>query len=192
MNPFSIYLCGVGGQGTALLSDVIGCAVVDAGLSALVSDTHGIAQRGGLVTSHVRIGEGIKSPMIAPHQADVVIALERLEALRGTRGMLAHDGLLVYCDAVFQPASVRTADAPYPTVRDVAAAAVEKHARVERIPVDGIADPKMYNTLLLARLIEIGVVPGLTQERIITAIAHALPNEAFQRNKELFLSVLSR
>ncbi len=191
MKPISIYLAGVGGQGTTLLSDVIGRAAADAGLSAMVSDTHGIAQRGGSVVSHIRIGEGPNSPLICKNQADIVIALERLEALRGACDMLKNGGILIYCNAVFQPASVRTQGAPYPSEQDVSEVADKKVATIERISTKGIHDPKMYNTLVLARLVKMGIVPEFTVERSITAISHTLPKDAFERNKELFLSTLS-
>jgi indolepyruvate ferredoxin oxidoreductase beta subunit len=174
------------------MSDVLLRGITDAGLRAIVSDTHGIAQRGGLVVSHLRIGDGPMSPLIAPHQADLVIALERLEAVRGLQDMLKTGGRLVYCDAVFQPASVRTEGAPYPSTQDVEAACAEKSARVARIDTTGITDPKMYNTLLLARLIDLDAVPGLTTNRVIAAISHTLPQAAYERNKELFLSLLQR
>lgn len=190
MKPFSIYLAGVGGQGVGLMSDVLARAAAAAGQKTLVSDTHGIAQRGGLVVSHLRIGDGFLSPLIAPHRADLVIALERLEAIRGVQDMLKQGGRLVYCDAIFQPASVRTGGAAYPTVEEVDGACAEKNARACRIDIDGITDPKMYNTLLLARLIELDAVPGLTRDRVLAAISHTLPTAAFERNKELFLSLL--
>ena len=80
MKTFNIYLSGVGGQGIGLLSELILRAVDHAGQPVKAVDTHGLAQRGGIVVSHIRIGPAVFSPLIRPHQADLVVALERHEA----------------------------------------------------------------------------------------------------------------
>jgi len=69
-----IFLTGVGGQGTLLASRVLGEAALEAGFSPLVSETHGMAQRGGIVVSTVVLGE-VKSPIISPGEADVLLGL---------------------------------------------------------------------------------------------------------------------
>ena len=189
--PFSIYLTGVGGQGVGLTSEVLSRAIASAGFRTIVSDTHGLAQRGGRTASHLRIGDGEHPPQIPPGEADLVIALERLEAVRGAAEMLRHGGHLVYCDAVFQPASVRVGNALYPHIKAPLAICAERSAECVRIPVDAVSDPKMYNTMLLARLTALHIVPGLTLDNILNAIAAALPGPAFARNKALFLSLLT-
>lgn len=75
-------LCGVGGQGTVLASKLITQAAINKGLSARTAETIGMAQRGGCVVSHVRIGENIKAPMIPMGEADMIIAFEPGEAVR--------------------------------------------------------------------------------------------------------------
>ncbi len=65
MNAFNIYLCGVGGQGIGLLSEVLLRGGDYAGLKAKAVDTHGLAQRGGIVVSHLRFGSSVFSPMVA-------------------------------------------------------------------------------------------------------------------------------
>ena len=79
---FNVYLCGVGGQGLVLLSNVIGNACARAGVKAITGEQHGLSQRSGSINIHLRIGEGRRSPLIAIGDADVVLALEALEALR--------------------------------------------------------------------------------------------------------------
>ncbi|MGQ9687515.1 MAG: indolepyruvate oxidoreductase subunit beta [Desulfobaccales bacterium] len=76
-----IFLTGVGGQGTLLASRLLGEAALAAGYSPLVSETHGMAQRGGVVVSTVVLGN-LKSPLISPGEADVLLGLEALEAFR--------------------------------------------------------------------------------------------------------------
>jgi indolepyruvate ferredoxin oxidoreductase, beta subunit len=98
-----IFLTGVGGQGTLLASRVLGEAALEAGLSPLVSETHGMAQRGGIVVSTVVLG-GVKSPIISPGEADVVLGFEALETFRA----------LNYCHAKSLVIANTAAIAPYP------------------------------------------------------------------------------
>ena len=78
----NILICGVGGQGTVLAAKVLSQAAISGGEHVLSAETIGMAQRGGSVTSHVRIGEGIFSPLIPKGQADIIISFEAAEAVR--------------------------------------------------------------------------------------------------------------
>jgi indolepyruvate ferredoxin oxidoreductase beta subunit len=98
-------IVGVGGQGTILASRLIGSAALGAGFDVRGSETIGMAQRGGSVMSHVRMGMDVKSPLIAPGRADVILAFEPCEAARAVP-YLKPDGLMVVCDRAVQPAGV--------------------------------------------------------------------------------------
>ena len=78
----NIVLCGVGGQGTVLASKLIAAAAMKKGLSVMSAETIGMAQRGGSVVTYVRYGEKVAEPVVEEGCADVLIAFERLEALR--------------------------------------------------------------------------------------------------------------
>ena len=78
----NIVLCGVGGQGTVLASKLIASAAMDKSLPVMSAETIGMAQRGGSVFSHVRIGEDVYSPMIAKGEADIILGFEPGEAVR--------------------------------------------------------------------------------------------------------------
>jgi indolepyruvate ferredoxin oxidoreductase beta subunit len=78
----NILLVGVGGQGVILASEIICTAAHHAGLDVKKSEVHGMSQRGGVVTSHVRYGDKVYSPLIESGQADVILAFEAAEALR--------------------------------------------------------------------------------------------------------------
>jgi len=80
--PVSIFLCGVGGQGIIKLGDVIAEVAFRAGFDVKKNEIHGLSQRGGSVTSHVKFGPEVHSPVIMEGAADFVVALEELEALR--------------------------------------------------------------------------------------------------------------
>ena len=76
------YDVGVGGQGTLLTSRILGGLAIARGLDVKLSEVHGMAQRGGSVVTFVRYGENVAEPIVEEGQADVIIAFERLEAMR--------------------------------------------------------------------------------------------------------------
>ena len=78
----NIMIVGVGGQGTLLTSRIIGKTALEAGYDVKISEVHGMAQRGGSVVTFVRFGEKVHEPVVEEGDADVIIAFERLEALR--------------------------------------------------------------------------------------------------------------
>ena len=78
----NILLCGVGGQGTVLASKLLAAAAMEKGLPVMSAETIGMAQKGGSVFSHLRMGEGIETPMLSRGSADLIIAFEPAEAVR--------------------------------------------------------------------------------------------------------------
>ena len=95
----NLFICGVGGQGIGLLTEVLSRACLKAGLVVHGCDTHGLAQRGGVVASHLRLGTDLRTPRVPPGQADLVIGLERLEALRGARLYLKPGGVVLFYES---------------------------------------------------------------------------------------------
>lgn len=109
-----IYLTGVGGQGTLLASRLLGEAALAAGFNPLVSETHGMAQRGGIVVSTVVLGD-LKSPIISAGEADILLGFEALEAFRALN--CCHRRTLVIANtAAIMPYPVATGQAQYPPV----------------------------------------------------------------------------
>ena len=102
----NIMIVGVGGQGTLLTSRILGGITVEAGYDVKLSEVHGMAQRGGSVVTYVRYGEKVAEPIVEEGQADVLIAFERLEALR-----YAH---FIVNDQRIDPMPVVTGVAKYP------------------------------------------------------------------------------
>ncbi|HSA34529.1 MAG TPA: 2-oxoacid:acceptor oxidoreductase family protein, partial [bacterium] len=92
----NIYITGVGGQGIGMLAEALIRAADHAGLAVKGVDTHGLAQRGGIVVSHLRIGDEVYSPLIPEGDADIAVALERHEALRALNGFVKDGGTLVW------------------------------------------------------------------------------------------------
>ena len=97
-------IVGVGGQGTILASRLMGLAAMSVGLDVRGSETIGMAQRGGSVASHVRMGRDIHSPLILPGEADVILAFEPCEGLRAIT-WLKPGGTMIVCDRPVQPFS---------------------------------------------------------------------------------------
>jgi indolepyruvate ferredoxin oxidoreductase beta subunit len=109
----NIMIVGVGGQGTLLTSRILGGITVAAGYDVKLSEVHGMAQRGGSVVTYVRYGEKVAEPIVEEGQADVLIAFERLEALRYAH-FLKKDGVIIVNDQRIDPMPVVTGAAEYP------------------------------------------------------------------------------
>lgn len=186
MSVFNVYLTGVGGQGIGLLSGALGAAIVDAGHKLRGCETHGLAQRGGVVVSHLRLGAGAFAPRVPPGQADLVVSLERLEALRGAVDMLRPGGRVIYYDAEYQPIAVRMGEAVYPKVTDIEAEVTEKGGLLERVFDDELSDPRMQNVALLGRVAALGAIDKITPDRLEKAIAASVPAALLERNLEVY------
>ncbi|MCQ2582993.1 MAG: indolepyruvate oxidoreductase subunit beta [Treponema sp.] len=98
----NILICGVGGQGTVLAAKVLSQAAISSGQKVMSAETIGMAQRGGSVVSHVRIGEDVYSPLIPEAQADIIIAFEAAEAVRNMKFLKA-GGLVIVNKKIVQP-----------------------------------------------------------------------------------------
>ena len=186
METFNIYLCGVGGQGIGLLCEILLRAADHAGFTAKAVDTHGLAQRGGVVVSHIRLGDSVHSPLIAERAADLVVGLERHEALRGAQTMLRDGGMLIYYDTVLQPLGVRLG-----TEREIGADEVERACMargivVHRVIHPDLPDPRMQNIVVLARLHRLGLIPGLTDDHVRRAMGDLLDGDMLAANLSLF------
>jgi len=112
-----IYLVGVGGQGIITASRIIGDAAILAGKNVLLSETHGMAQRGGSVVCTARIGD-IYSPLIPDGRADVILSLELLEALRAVC-KASKNTVVVSSNERMIPLSVSSQKLKYPTLDEV-------------------------------------------------------------------------
>ena len=101
----NIMIVGVGGQGTLLTSRILGGLTIAGGYDVKLSEVHGMAQRGGSVVTFVRYGDKVAEPIVEEGQADVLIAFERLEALRYAH-FLKKDGVLIVNDWRIDPMPV--------------------------------------------------------------------------------------
>ena len=114
---FDLVIAGVGGQGTILASDIIGKAAVREGLPVMAAETHGMAQRGGSVVNHLRIGCELGS-LIPLKSADALLALEPSEALRYLE-YLSDDGIVIVNTEPVLPVTVTSGLSSYPDVETI-------------------------------------------------------------------------
>lgn len=104
-NTRTVLLCGVGGQGTITAADLLARAAAAAGLDVKVSEIHGMAQRGGAVTTVVRFGDKVQSMVADSGCCDAVVSFEKMEALRNV-AFLKSDGFLLVADDSIKPLPV--------------------------------------------------------------------------------------
>ena len=111
MKTVNVSLVGVGGQGIILTADLLAKTAANAGYEVKKSEIHGMAQRGGSVTSQVRFGESVASPIIQEGTADILISFDKLEAVRNA-GILSKDGVAVVNDLFLVPVTVSSGQQP--------------------------------------------------------------------------------
>lgn len=175
---FNIIISGVGGQGNVRAAQIIGLAALKSGYDVKITDVYGIAQRGGSVLSHVRIGENIYSPLIEEHKADIVLGLEPMECLRATINFLKIRGIVIINTRPIYPVEVLIGKAKYPDVNNIVSL-IKKIAKfVLAFDATKIAEdiglPIATNIVLIGALIGLDVIP-LKKELLIEAIRESIP-----------------
>jgi len=183
---FDIYVIGVGGQGIGLLSEVLMRAADHAGWPARAVDTHGLAQRGGTVISHVRLGAGAHAPLISAGQADLVVSLERHEALRGLNSHARDGGALIYYDAVWQPARVRLQQEASVTPEIIEAECSRRGVALTRIFRPDLPDARMQNVAVLGEVAGRRLIPGIEPAHFEAALGDLLDGSMLEKNLALF------
>ena len=186
MNPFNAYLIGVGGQGIGMLSEILIRAADYAGHMVKAVDTHGLAQRGGTVVSHLRLGDRVHAPMVPDGEAHLVVALERNEALRGLDIAARDGGDLVYYDTVWQPLGVRLGQDAAVDEKQVAEQCRKRNIRCHRVYDSDLADPRMQNVVVLAAIGCLGLIPHVAHEHYRSAMADLLAGPLLEKNMALY------
>ena len=183
MTSKNIMIVGVGGQGTLLTSRILGKLAIGAGFDVKLSEVHGMAQRGGCVVSHVRIGAAA-SPLIPEHAADLILAFEPAEAVRCLR-YLEPGGAVVTNSRAIKPVTDSlsgsySGDAMLAYLRE----------NIENLTVvDGDAvcaacgSPKVLNLALLGAAAKGGVL-GFTAEELCRVIDEKIPERFRALNKK--------
>ncbi|NLV82615.1 MAG: indolepyruvate oxidoreductase subunit beta [Synergistaceae bacterium] len=170
----SILLVGVGGQGTILASKILSEGLVRKGYDVKMSEIHGMSQRGGSVTTHVRYGTKVDSPIVSEKSADVLVAFEKIEAVRWL-DYLKDDGILIVNDFEIYSLPVLMGTADYP--KDV----IEKlRANVSKLKVfnaakiaEDLGNIKTQNIVLLGSLIKAMNLTSLNWESVLKELIPA-------------------
>lgn len=183
METKNIMIVGVGGQGTLLTSRILGGITTAAGYDVKLSEVHGMAQRGGSVVTFVRYGEKVAEPIVEEGQADVLIAFERLEALRYAH-FLKKGGVIIVNNQRIDPITVVTGAAKYPeNILDT----LSKQHKV--VTVDAMAEAKKLGNSKIFNTIIIGVAAkhmNFAKEDWLKVIENTVPSKTVEMNKLAF------
>lgn len=152
----SILLAGVGGQGVLRASDIMCMAIMEAGLDVKKSEVHGMAQRGGCVTSHVRYGKKVYSPLAKQGGIDVLVAFEKMESLRYLNYLTEEATIIVNTEEIYPPA-VNFGDALYPD--DAVSFLKDKFKMVKEIDATALA--RKSGNIKAANVVLLGAISNL-------------------------------
>ncbi len=184
MDTKNIMIVGVGGQGTLLASRILGGIALQAGYDVKMSEVHGMAQRGGSVVTYVRYGDHVAEPIVEEGQADLLIAFEKLEALRYAH-FLKPSGMIAANDWRIDPITVVTGADAYPEhiLEDLSARCrvLSINAMEEAMK---LGNAKAFNVIILglaARSLE------FSEDAWLEAIRSTVPPKTVGINQEAFL-----
>ncbi|MEA4872006.1 MAG: indolepyruvate oxidoreductase subunit beta [Synergistaceae bacterium] len=170
----SILLVGVGGQGTILASKILSEGLVRKGYDVKMSEIHGMSQRGGSVTTHVRFGTKVASPVVPEGEADVLVAFEKVEAVRWLK-YLKKGGRLVVNNFEIYSLPVLTGAAKYP---DEVVEKLEKEVPDLKILnageiAEGLGNIKAQNVVLLGALVKAMGLEDIDWESVLNELVPA-------------------
>ena len=158
----NIIICGVGGQGVVLVSELLGSAAVRGGVAVKGSEVLGMAQRGGSVFSNLRLGGDVIAPMTPEGKCDVLIAVEPSEALRNIQ-YLAKNSVVVLNTTTVLPYTVYLGKSGYPSREEIVDKLHEVTDRVITLDASGIAQQagslQAANVVMLGALFGTGLMP---------------------------------
>ena len=180
----NIMIVGVGGQGTLLTSRIIGKSALALGNDVKISEVHGMAQRGGSVVTFVRYGEKVNEPIVEEGTADVIIAFERLEALRYAH-FLKEGGVLVVNDCRIDPMTVVTGAMSYP--EDI----IENLQKTYSVySIDGQKIAKELGNSKVLNSVVLGYAAkhlGIDKDTVIKTVKETVPQKTVELNVQAFL-----
>lgn len=180
----NILFVGVGGQGTILASNILSYGLLNAGYDVKMSEVHGMAQRGGSVSTQIRFGNKVHSPLISKNEADIILAFEKIEAARWLDYMNP-EGYLIINDHEIYPITVLAGETKYP--EDIISNIKEKVNKC--IIFDAtkkaieLGSPKIQNMILLGVLIGLLKLKNIDWEKIIK---DTLPEKIVSINLKAF------
>jgi len=181
---FDLMIAGVGGQGTILASNVIGEACLIENREVRSAETHGMAQRGGSVETHIRIN-GIYGSLISPGEADLIISFDLLEALR-YRHYLDEKGTIVSAEGIVIPVSAFQNNLEVPSPEWIK----EKLSGINLITVDSASLALEAGSILSQNIVMLGAASHyipLKKESLLEAVKRLVPKKTIEINEKAFL-----
>ncbi len=184
--PFNLIISGVGGQGNVLLSAFVGTALLNEGFMISVADTFGVSQRGGSVTSHIKISkETLYSSVTLKGKADLVLGMEPVETLR----TLAEFGNPHVITIVNPRPVYPSGGVPYPDLDEVKKAITKLSSKTTFISATEEAlkmgNPIYTNIILLGSLVGAGILP-ISKATIMPILEERFPGEQLDANIKAF------
>jgi len=190
-NTFNIVITGVGGQGVLTLLKILGEAALKQGLEVKTSEVHGLAQRGGAITCNLRFGEKVYSPTVKNGEANLVISLEEMEALRACRyaSKEAKTNFLVNSYRMYPPLMYLNNE-KYPDRKQILAGLKRFGRRAVFVDATAVVKKAVGNTrtanvYLLGKAKKEGFIP-LSRESLLAAVKEFFPEKHFEINKKAF------
>jgi indolepyruvate ferredoxin oxidoreductase beta subunit len=180
----NILVAGVGGQGVILASDIMSELFMEVGYDVKKSEIHGMAMRGGIVTSHFRFGKKVYSPIIKEGEVDILFAFEQLEGLRWLNH-LRPNGKVIMNDHKINPPAVNLGEMEYPkNIPGIIQSRLKEFYLVKGTEIAlQMGDARAANVVLLgaiSRFFEVG------EDLWLTFILKYLPPKAHELNKKAF------
>lgn len=182
----NILFIGVGGQGTILASKILSEGLLRNGYDVKMSEVHGMAQRGGSVTTQVRFGEKVYSPLIEKGKADAIVAFEKSEALRALP-YLKEGGHLIVNDYEIHPVPVLIGLEKYPEgVNDVLKSTAENTVIIKAAEIaKELGNMKAQNVVLLGALLKALDIKEVNWEEVVASL---VPAKAVELNKKALVA----
>lgn len=182
----NIVLCGVGGQGTVLASKLVAAAAMNKGFDVKSAETIGMAQKGGSVMSHLRIGEDALTPMIGSGEADLIIGFEPSETVR-MLPFLKKGGAIITSDRAVMPVTAALKGSNYKgsdmteylqSLPDIGRLVIVDTEEA----VKAVGSPKAMNMILLGAASRAGLLGDITHEDIIEAMKRKVKPQFVEMN----------
>ncbi|MCI6567588.1 MAG: indolepyruvate oxidoreductase subunit beta [Dysosmobacter sp.] len=189
-DPLNIVICGIGGQGNVLASEVVGSAMNDRGYHVAVGETYGASQRGGSVMSHVRVSADKEMCVLIPSgEAHIIIGFEPLETLRMARKYAGPDTMIVYDPRPVYPLGVLQGIQTYPSMEDITEEIRSLSAAAYAVPAADIAmevgDSRSANIALLGAFTQLPDSP-LSREDLEKILTQRFRGAVLELNQRAF------
>ena len=189
-DPLNIVICGIGGQGNVLASEVVGSAMTDRGYHVAVGETYGASQRGGSVMSHVRVSEDKEMSVLIPSgEGHIIIGFEPLETLRMTRKYANEQTMIVYDPRPVYRLGVLQGVQTYPALEDITAEIQALSAAAYAVPAAdiamGVGDSRAANIALLGAFTQLPDAP-LSREDLEKILAKRFKGAVLELNQRAF------